>query len=260
MMRSLLRLSIIASVVCLCGTSASAQTTTEQFEVANSLAYQGDYAAAVKGFEGLVEAGMDDPALFLNLGNAQYRLGAFGQAIWSFRRGLRCDPSESLRESLGHNLKRARTELQARYRASNDGSQFIYSEPGGWLYQLSHVTSLEALLTLFLVLWWALASCLVMRRLSKGEHWGSIAVPLAVLILLVGGLFVARLSTDANFRLGVVVADGVVMREGPDVHARGVDVPEGIEVRVLDDTPGWHKIEIPSGRSGWVAEKVLSVL
>jgi SH3-like domain-containing protein len=87
-----------------------------------------------------------------------------------------------------------------------------------------------------------------------------VAVPLAVLVLLVGGLLVARIATDDSFRLGVVVADGVVMREGPDVHARGVDVPEGMEVRVLDDTPGWHKIEIPSGRSGWVAEKVVSAL
>ena len=68
---------------------------------------------------------------------------------------------------------------------------------------------------------------------------------------------VARISTDEGFKLGVVVADGIVMREGPDVHARGVDVPEGMEVRVVDVTDGWHKIEIPSGRAGWIAERAL---
>ena len=230
------------------------------FEAANTLAYQGDYAGAVAGFERLVEGGMDDPALFLNLGNAQYRLGAFGEAIWAFRRGLRCAPSDSLQESLAHNLQIARSALQARYRASNDGSQFIYSEPGGWLYQLSHLMTLELLLILFLVLWWLLAGCLIARRLLKGGSWGSLAVPLAVLVLLVGGLLAARISTDDSFRLGVVVADGVMMREGPDVHARGVDVPEGMEVRVIDDTPGWQKIEIPSGRSGWVTDSVVSAL
>jgi hypothetical protein len=241
-------------------TSAHAQLPAEEFEAANSLAYQGDYQGAVAGFERLVEAGLDDPALFLNLGNALYRTDAFGRAIWSFRRGLRCAPSDSLHESLAHNLKLARSALQARYRASNDGSQFIYTEPGGWLYQLSHLTSLEFFLATFLVLWWLLAACLVARHTSGGDSWGSIAVPLAVLVLLVGSLMTARMATDDSFRLGVVVADGVVMREGPDVHARGIDVPEGMEVRVLDDTPGWHKVEIPSGRSGWVSEEVVRAL
>ena len=48
------------------------------------------------------------------------------------------------------------------------------------------------------------------------------AVPLAVLALLIGVSLGGRLATDASFHLGVVVSDGVVLREGPDAHARGV--------------------------------------
>ena len=241
-------------------TPVLAQASEPEFEAANALAYQGDYKGAVAAYEAILDAGINDSALFMNLGNAQYRLGSYGQAIWSYRRGLNASPDEVLSESLVHNLELARSALQARYRASNDGSQFIYTEPVGWLYQLSHMTSLDLLLYSFLALWWCLAACLIARRFYRTLSWSSFIIPIGVLVILVGGLLVARVSTDQSFTLGVVVADEVVMREGPDVHARGVDVPEGMEVRLIDSSAGWRKIEIPSGRSGWVTDAVFRAL
>ena len=256
-MKTLRSLSLLSLLVLLAPSALGAQSPSEAFESANALAYQGDYSAAASAYEAIVASGVDDPALFQNLGNAYYRSEALGLAIWSYRRGLRCAPDADLEASLGHNLQVSRRALQARYRASNDGSQFIYSEPVGWLYQLSHLASMEVLLWSFLALWWLLASCLIARRFTAKRSWGSVAIPLAVLVLLVGGLLAARIATDDSLTLGVVVTDGVVMREGPDSHARGVDVPEGMEVRVLDATEGWQKVEIPSGRAGWIADASL---
>jgi len=230
------------------------------FEAANGMAYEGDYDGATVAYEAIVAAGIDDPALYFNMGNAHYRAGTFGQAVWAYRRGLQCAPEDALRAGLRHNLQATRTTLQARYRASHDGSQFIYGEPGGWLYQLTHLSSLGGLVWAFLGVWWLLALCLIARRLATGRAWGSAAVPIAVLVLLAGALLAGRLATDARFHLGVVVSDGVVMREGPDPHARGVDVPEGMEVRLLDATEVWQKIEVPGGRAGWISSSELRPL
>jgi len=240
--------------------SSLAAPPVSPFEAANGAAFKGDYAGATAAYEAIVQTGMDDAALYHNMGNAYFHAGAFGQAVWAYRRGLQCAPEADLRDGLGHNLKAARSALQARYRASNDGSQFIYAEPGGWLFQLTHSVTLEGLIWGFLVVWWFLVVCLVGRRMSAGRGWGSAAVPAAVLVVLVGAMLAGRLATDASFQLGVVVSDGVVMREGPDLHARGVDTPEGMEVRVLDVTDGWQKIEVPSGRAGWVSTASLRPL
>ena len=256
-----LRIAMVGVVLSLLvGVTAHAQEVSSEFEAANALAYQGDYKAAVVAYEAIVSSGMNDPALFLNLGNAHYRSDAFGAAIWSFRRGLQCEPEETLAESLAYNLEISRRALQARYRASNDGSQFIYTEPGGWLYQLSHTISFDGLLWAFLGLWWVLCVLLIVRRYSARAGIVSLAIPLGVMTVLVGALLLARIVTDQEFKLGVIISDDVVMREGPDVHARGVDVPEGMEVRLVDETTGWHKVEIPSGRSGWVDAATLRPL
>ena len=239
--------------------SAQAQDSAVGFKAANDLAYQGDYKGAVAAYEAIVEAGMDDSALFLNLGNAYFRNEAYGSAIWAFRRGLNCEPEAPLQESLAYNLEVARAALQARYRASNDGSQFIYTEPGGWLYQLSHTLSLPPLLWTFLGLWWVLCLLLMMRRFKPDKSFGSVATPVGVLALLVGGLLLARVVTDQDFQLGVVIKDEVLMREGPDRH-RGASLPEGMEAWLIDATPEWHKIEVPSGRSGWVSTSALRAL
>jgi hypothetical protein len=245
---------LVWSAVCVAAPTAS------PFEAANGMAYKGDYVGAAAAYEAIVATGMDDPALYHNMGNAYFHAEAFGQAVWAYRRGLQCAPNADLRDGLVHNLKAARSALQTRYRASNDGSQFIYAEPGGWLFQLTHSVTLEGLVWGFLFVWWFLLVCLVGRRVARGRGWGSAAVPAVVLVALVGTMLAGRLATDASFQLGVVVSDGVVMREGPDVHARGVDAPEGMEVRVLDVTEEWQKIEVPSGRAGWVTTASLRPL
>ena len=258
-MNCVLRTALLAGLLFL-PASVVAQAPPSDIEVANAIAYQGDYTGASAAYELIVSSGVNDPTLYHNLGNAHFRAGALGQAVWAYRRGLQCEPDDALRDGLGHNLEVTRRALQARYRASNDGSQFIYSEPGGWLFQLTHTMSLEVLLWGFLGVWWLLAICLVARRLLRGRIWGSLAFPTAVLAVLLGFMLAGRLGTDASFHLGVVVSDGVMMREGPDPHARGIDVPEGMEVRVLEASDTWRKIEVPGGRAGWIADVSLRSL
>ena len=45
----------------------------------------------------------------------------------------------------------------------------------------------------------------------------------------------------------------MVLREGPHPDARGVDLPEGMELRIVDATDGWTRVELANGRDGWVA-------
>lgn len=232
------------------------------FEQANAQYYQGAYEEAARGYgRVLAEHRVEDAVLYHNLGNAYFRTGAYGSAILYYRRGLLLDPPDEVAASLERNLAVAREVLRERYRGGADGTSFIYAEPGGLLYRLTHLTSTPTLMALFLVSWWALFLLLLGWRLrgERGRTWGATAIPIAVVVALFGVLLWGRVHTDASYRLGVVVEDEVVMREGPHPDARGVDLPEGMEVRIVegDAEAAWTRVELTNGREGWVQPRAV---
>ncbi len=196
---------------------------------------------------------MEDPVLYHNLGNAYFRTGAFGSAILYYRRALGLEASDEIAASLRRNLTVTRQALRERYAAESDGSQFIYAEPGGVFYRITHILSERLLAVLLLLSVWALAALLALYRLrGDGRGFGAAAAPVSVAAALVAFVLAARVHGDLNFRVGVIVADQVTLREGPHADARGVAIPEGMEVRIVEDAESWTRIELSSGREGWV--------
>ena len=233
---------------------APQDTAQALFEAANARYLQGKYAAAARLYaRALREHHMDDPYLYANLGDAYFRLGQWGSAIFCYRRALRLDPADDAATRVRSNLETTRRLLQKRYRASGTNSQFIYTEPGGFVYALTHVLPGGWLAALFLGLWALALGALVWRRLRPGRK-APAAVALgtglaaAVFALMLWG----QVYADRSFRLGVVVRDEVVLHEGRHRDARGVDIPEGMEVRVLEADDAWARVELANGRQGWV--------
>ncbi len=238
------------------GGAALVDDAQAAFDAANSQYYQGEYEAAARGYaDVLASHQVEDAVLYHNLGNAYFRTGAYGSAILYYRRGLLLDPPDSVGAGLSKNLEIARRVLQDRYRSGGDKTQFIYGEPGGLFYRLTHLAAVSTLAALFIATWWLLFGLLIAWRArgAAGRPFGGAAIPVAVLLLLVGVLLWGRVSTDQHYRLGIVVQEEVVLREGPHPDARGVDLPEGMELRIVDATDGWTRVELANGRDGWVA-------
>lgn len=224
------------------------------FHEANARYLAGDYGLAARLYgRVLTEHRLEDPVLYANLGNAYFRAGAFGSAIFFYRRGLRLQPSGEVADRLQANLETTRRVLQRRYRTGADSSQFIFEEPGGLAYRVTHLVDGGLLTGLLLVLWCALFGALVWRRLApRVAGLGPTAIGAAVAALLVGLLLWGQVYTDRAFRLGVIISDGVTLREGRHEDARGVDIPEGMEVRIVESDENWARIELTNGREGWV--------
>ncbi|MCB9729446.1 MAG: hypothetical protein H6744_08910 [Deltaproteobacteria bacterium] len=246
--------------VTLAGLAASAEAqpvsadAQKAFEDANAHYYKGEYELAARTYAQILsDEKLEDPVLYNNLGDASFRAGAYGSAILYYRRGLQLEPDGPVAQSLQNNLEVARRVLQDRYRSGADKSQFIYAEPGGLLYQLTHLVSVTTLIVLFLSTWWLALGLAALRRWRPGlRGLGAAAIPVLVLAVLFGSVLGGRVYTDNTFRLGVVVEDRVTLREGPNVDAQGVDVPEGMEVRIVDGDAAWTKVELSNGRRGWV--------
>lgn len=240
------------------GAARAAEASPEAlFHEANRLYLAGEYDDAARAYAELHETyRVEDPVLYHNLGNAYFRAGAYGSAILYYQRALHLDPRAEVAESLRANLDAARRTLSTRYRASGDESQFIYSEASGFLYKATHVLGRTPLAVAFAALWILLMGLLIARRLRPEQRGaGRAAVPVAILALLLGLMLWGQLFTDASQRIGVVVTSDAMLRDGRHEDAQGKAIPEGLEVRIVEQDPSWTKVELANGHQGWVARE-----
>ncbi len=248
-------LLVTALVLASWPSSVSASSDPQQrFEQANELLTRGDAEQARALYEGLRAEGIEDAALEHNLGNACARTGSLGRAIGAYRRGLRLAPEPRVEEALDRNLEIVRRQLQERYRSGEDGRQFIYADPGGLWFRLTHLLGSSELTWLLLISWAVLFALLTLRRLGSRWSWaGPVAIPAAIVTCCLAILLWGQTRLDEQVALGVIIDAKATLKDGPHVDARGVPVAEGMELRVLETREGWSQVELAGGRRGWIA-------
>jgi len=106
---SLRRLSICAAglvlTLALAAGAARADLTDDVWKRGNDAYLHGDYAAAVAAYEQLDRQQVVSAELVFNLGDAYYRQGQLGRAIWCWERALALDPDH---DDARYNLAQAR--------------------------------------------------------------------------------------------------------------------------------------------------------
>ena len=71
-----------------------ADAVTEAFKKGNDAYYRGEYAAAIAAYEQVAALGVINEDLYYNLGNAYYRAGRMGPAIYNYERALTLDSDQ----------------------------------------------------------------------------------------------------------------------------------------------------------------------
>ena len=236
---------------------AAAVARPASFGDANRDYKQGRFPEAIREYQALVTAGIVNQDLYYNLGNAYFRTGELGKAIYNYERALRIDPGM---EDAQFNMGVARKAVAERV-----VDRFKGAEADPWWVKLSTFFSLSHLTVAFLVCDLVFFACLVVLRfLATGFARTALAATTAFIgVALVGSLLLLRVHIyvlDEVYQ-GVVVADQVVMREGADAHAaeKGKLHP-GVRVRLRGQEPGWLHIRLANGMEGWVPADSIGVL
>jgi tetratricopeptide (TPR) repeat protein len=107
---SVLALAALVLLVLAMAGAAHADRRDEAWRRGNEAYLHGDYAAAAAAYEELEHQGVVSADLFFNLGDAYFRKGAPGPAIWAFEKAAALNPSD---EDARYNLGEAR-KLAAR--------------------------------------------------------------------------------------------------------------------------------------------------
>lgn len=204
---------------------------------------------AAGAYQSLVEGGFDHPRLEMNRGNTSMLLGDVGRAVLHYRRALRGMPGDP---TIAANLTYARQRVTTKAAAPAEG--LLAGALSAWLA-----------LTPPWVRWWSfalvygcawlLAGAMMWQPTSARRVWGW-AVAFGILACILGVALLAEWRRDADASHAVLIADRVTGMKGPDQNAYQPSFTEplgaGLEVRVVEERPGWTLVRLRDGRETWV--------
>jgi tetratricopeptide (TPR) repeat protein len=227
-----MRLALVALLL-LASAGARADSLNDVFKRGNAAFARADYETAVKEYESLGEAGIDDADVAFNLASAYGALGRYGQAIRYFERSLRLAPGDAAareglrlaRETLGERQARARGEAIVVDRPPLTEAVFSFF-------------GVDQLAWALLITAWIAVGLLLALPAARVE---GIQLGIGIGAALFGALaLAAALGVGAKMDWGkpgaraVIVREAAQVREGPDDRATLLgELAEGEAVRLL---------------------------
>lgn len=213
------------------------------------------FSESADGWKRLIESGVDNGMLWLNLGNAEFHAGRTGEAIAAYLEADRLMPGNA---RVRANLLHARSQVPAKFDPA-DVTVLYDTVSDGW-----HVLGFDVRWWIASIAWigfWGFFSWRLMRPHETNEdHEGSRLFARSALVglgavALVAGTTIALDIVEDAWRSPGVLLESTVVRAGngetfPEVFSDAL--PEGVEFELIDTRPGWHHIQFADGRTGWV--------
>ena len=238
-------------LACLCGLPA--QDVSSQLEAAQAAYEAGDFATAVNTYEALAGEGYHDFALYYNLGNAYYRLGAVGPTLLNYERARLLRPADA---DLLHNLDLAYARTVDQFEPNPEvpflrsiRSAALAVGPGGW----AAISVVCFLLALTSGVFFVLGGSPDHRKLTlAGAVFGVI---LSGLFLIMGLQVQAWMNGKGE---AIVFQPSLTVRHEPRTAAEEAFIlHEGAKVVCLEAANGWVRILWEQDLNGWVPESAI---
>lgn len=224
--------------------------------IAGSSEAQAAFGRSADLWRMLVEDGVEDPAVWFNLGNAELRAGRVGEAILAYRRAQRLAPTD---DDIAANLAVARSKVARPVEADANDLDFG-DAAAGW-----RILPMAARWWIGVVAWIGFWGLLLARRTiasvredeseSRTAFWRGGLLACGVVAIACVATVGIDLAAPGWRPVGVIVENEVVVRSGNgEGFEAAIEEPitAGVEFRILEDRPGWWRIELPDGSQGWI--------
>ncbi len=225
----------------------SYQQMEADFQSANTDYREGLFLDAAEGYRRLLEQEFESTAVYYNLGNALFKSGRKGEALWAYLRAQRLAPRDG---DLRANLEYLRSELTPGTESRMPLAPVLrLLAADGRLATRELATALAVLLWLATLTWIADHWMPALRRLIRPAA-GAASISTAILALM---LMLQFFAID-RVPYAVTIKDNVQVRFAPVLQATAHYVlPEGSMVRVLGQEDGWLRVRRKDGLLGWVS-------
>ncbi|MBZ0268609.1 tetratricopeptide repeat protein [bacterium] len=203
-----------------------------------------DYDAAVDAFQEVLAAGVDDPRVHYNLGNAYFKAGRLGFAIWHYRKAMEMAPrDEDIRSNLEYARFLALDSIEENARTD--------TRVRDWL---DRVTAREVLLVAS-ALWLLAALAMIAWQLGGGRGRLLRRIGNGLLLAWAAVMVVAAVVDHRarNRNEAVVLAREAIVRNGPgETFDTAFVLHEGAEAVVEGERGRWTEISLPGELRGWI--------
>jgi tetratricopeptide (TPR) repeat protein len=245
----------VPELICLFAASAQ-DNPARLFSQGNSEYQKGDYSSAEQHYRQILDSGMENGSLYYNLGNACFKQKHLGDAIYYWEKARQKMPADP---DIRGNLELANRLLVDRIEAPADPFLVqIMVRVQGWLTiaeQSKLVLILFMAVNILLAIYWLIQS----PRFASYAIVGCLAAGL--LFILAAGSLSWKIYLAENRKEGVVIEQKVDIRSGPGTENITIfTIHEGLKVRILGSSSGWHQINLPNGWSGWLPQSYLRIL
>lgn len=228
------------------GAGDVAQLAQEAYE-------RGDYEEAIALYETLINAGVEDVAVYFNLGNAHYEIGQLGWAMVYYLKAHHLTPRN---DAINQQIARIRSERVDFFGEETDILTLIGTATNGIMTQ----GELETVTLLVWISWFSGACVWLWRPMWRKNLLGGLILLGGVLILLVG-LFISREYVSARRPLAVIVPSSVdIMSGAGDEYLDLYRLFSATEIRVISEDDGWIRFHLPNGRQGWVPREAIVMI
>ena len=226
-----------------------------ELQATDAIAAQTSFKLAAEGFQAVIDDGANSSAAWFNLGNALLQSGETGESIVAYRKAERLAPSDP---DISANLAEARRRVENRIEP--DATNLSFAEVSSWWHVASASTRLWIALGAWVAFWVILASRLGRQRNDRRSDaanagWNIATWGTGVLALVAAGTLAFDAAHARFYPVGVLVNNDVVLRAGNgDGFGAAVEEPldEGVEFTILEQRPGWWRVELADGTIGWV--------
>jgi hypothetical protein len=212
------------------------------FDEANRLYEQGRYEAAAAAYDQLLADAPATVSLHYNLGNAFFKTGNLGMAIWHYRVAQDLSPRDA---DIRANLQFARQQVGAQ-------GQVPEGRMGRWVGWLT----LDEWSVLSVVLFWGAMGGMTLARLKSRLRWPMrIWVRLLIVVWLGSVLSLGAAWHEQHGRRVAVVMTESGVRYGPFEESQvQFAVPAGAELEVMDFREDWVRVEHGRQGAGWMEQ------
>ena len=222
------------------------------FHEANDLFINKKYKKSIELYEKIIDRGQKNSTVFYNLGNAYYRLGDIGHAIWAYKHANEFSPRD---KDIIHNLKIAEAKKIDRI---NSPPLFILHD----FYRKikSSITMFELILVggiLFFIF-----SFLWIKQIFSGKR--NVLSKSIFQILLFVIMVVHAVILDMAFERKRISNEAIIVgksdaQSGPFLGDNKVlfQINEGSVVEILEEKNNWSEIILIDGKKGWVLSNAL---
>lgn len=235
-------------------TTFSAWSQEMTFAQANKQYSEGNYDAAIAGYEELLNGKNHSASLYYNLGNAYFKQGNLANAILNYERAYRLAPSD---KDIKANLDFAYTQIADKI--DTPPRYFITK----WVHSLSHKLHSNSWTYLGIAFWALLFLSLVLFIRTHSESKRKVLFPLLLISLFIA-LFsfyaaYSQYSEAKKYNYAIVFAQNITIKSTPSNNGTSLFIlHEGTKVKILDKVGEWYKIQLTDNREGWLPSKKIT--